>query len=209
MKTCWADCWPRIGGIETVERLAALSGSDFTSVMLEVVRRRASRETPASVLRRYERDRFVRPSDPRAVRRAEDTLLGGLPDDVEVVTLAPVVPLGTHSAVGPVSQDKVVSTVRACEVAADPTNALALEAASPAGVGPGTARPRPAGGGSAGGPARSGSRPGCSRTSGCSAWSRPGGTRAACGSSGPHSPASWRSRSAAWPRPSAGTCRSP
>src|SRR5205085_968157 len=48
---------PRIGGIETVERLAALSGSDFTSVMLEVIRRRAERETPASVLRRYERDR--------------------------------------------------------------------------------------------------------------------------------------------------------
>ncbi len=32
---------PRIGGIETVARLAALSGSDFTSVMLEVTRRRA------------------------------------------------------------------------------------------------------------------------------------------------------------------------
>jgi hypothetical protein len=122
---------PRIGGIGTVERLAALSGSDFTSVMLEVIRRRADRETPASVLRRYERDRFVRPGpDPRAVRRAEEALLGGLPGDVEVVQLAPLVPLGTHSALGPVSQDKVVSTVRACEVAADPTNALALEAAS-------------------------------------------------------------------------------
>ena len=51
----------RIGGIETVERLAALSGSDLTSVLLEVARRRAARETPASVLRRYQRDRFVRP----------------------------------------------------------------------------------------------------------------------------------------------------
>ena len=30
---------PRIGGIEAVERLAALSGSDFTSVMLEVAPR--------------------------------------------------------------------------------------------------------------------------------------------------------------------------
>src|SRR6478672_7598313 len=68
---------PRIGGIETVERLAALSGSDFTSVMLEVIRRRADRETPASVLRRYERDRFVRPGQvpARAIRRAEDVLL--------------------------------------------------------------------------------------------------------------------------------------
>ena len=122
---------PRIGGSETLDRLAALSGSDFTSVMLEVARRRAARETPPSVLRRYERDRFVRPGRaPGAIRRAEDALLRCLPGDVEVVLLAPLVPLGTHSALGPVSQDKVVSTVRACEVAADPTNALALEAAS-------------------------------------------------------------------------------
>jgi hypothetical protein len=40
---------PGIGGIGLIDRLAALSGSDFTSVMLEVVRRRAARETPASV----------------------------------------------------------------------------------------------------------------------------------------------------------------
>jgi hypothetical protein len=123
---------PRIGGTETVDRLAALSGSDFTSLMLEVARRRAARETPASVLRRYQHDRFARPGQgsARAIRRAEDALLGSLPDGVEVVLLAPLVPLGTHSAPGPVSQDKVVNTVRACEVAADPTNALALEAAA-------------------------------------------------------------------------------
>ena len=45
-----------------------------------------------------------------------------------MLTLAPVVPLGTHSALGTVSQDKVLTTIRASEVAADPTNALALEA---------------------------------------------------------------------------------
>jgi hypothetical protein len=120
-----------IGGMEAVERLAALSGSDFASVMLEVARRRAARETPASVVRRYARDRFVRPGSTswRSARRAEDLLLGCLPADAEVMTLAPLVPLGTHSALGTVSQHKVVTTVRASEVAADPTNALALEAA--------------------------------------------------------------------------------
>jgi hypothetical protein len=120
-----------IGGMEVAERLAALSGSDFASVMLEVVRRRAARETPASVLRRYKHDRFVRPgSTPwRSGRRAEDILLGCLPANVEVVTLAPLVPLGTHSALGTVSQHKIMTAIRACEVAADPTNALALEAA--------------------------------------------------------------------------------
>jgi hypothetical protein len=121
-----------IGGMEVVDRLAALSGSDFTTVMLEVVRRRAARETPATVLRRYQRDRFVRPGGTpwRSVRRAEDALLRCLPPETEVVPLAPLVPLGTHSALATVSQHKVVTSIRACEVAADPTNALALEAAA-------------------------------------------------------------------------------
>jgi hypothetical protein len=135
MKDALERVLPRIGGSETLDRLAGLSGSDFTSVMLEVARRRAARESPASVLRRYERDRFVQPGQgspgsARAIRRVENVLLGCIPEDVWVVTLAPLVPLGAHSALGPVSQDKVVSTIRACEVAADPTNALALEAAS-------------------------------------------------------------------------------
>ena len=120
-----------IGGMDVVDRLAALSGSDFTTVMLEIVRRRAAGETPATVLRRYQRDRFVRPGGTpwRSGRRAEDVLLGCLPPETEVVPLAPLVPLGTHSALATVSQHKVVTAVRACEVAADPTNALALEAA--------------------------------------------------------------------------------
>ena len=134
---------PRIGGIGVIERLSALSGSDFTSVMLEVARRRAARESAASVLRRYRDSRFVRPGTTPwpALRRAEDLLLGSLPSDVDVLTLAPVVPLGTHSVLGTVSQDRVVTAVRACEVAADPTNALALEAAE---------RRAEAGGGAAG-----------------------------------------------------------
>ena len=40
-----------------------------------------------------------------------------------------MVPLGTHSAVATVHQHKVVSTIRNAEVAADPTNALAILAA--------------------------------------------------------------------------------
>jgi hypothetical protein len=52
-----------------------------------------------------------------------------LPPGTELVTLPPLLPLGTHAVLGPMSQDKVVATMRATEVAADPTNALALEAA--------------------------------------------------------------------------------
>jgi hypothetical protein len=123
---------PRLGGIGMLDRLSSLSGSDFTSVMLEVARRRAAKETPASVLRRYSSDRFVVPGTVSwwSLRRAEDLLLSRLPAGTEVLVLAPLVPLGTHSALGNISQDRVVTAMRACEVAADATNALALEAAA-------------------------------------------------------------------------------
>ena len=121
-----------IGGAEVVERLASLSGSDFTTLMLDVARRRAGQQTPVTVLRRYRSDRFVRPGSLpwHQLRRAEDLLAAGLPAAFEILTLAPLVPLATHSALGPVSQDKVVTAMRACETAADPTNGLALEAAT-------------------------------------------------------------------------------
>jgi hypothetical protein len=41
----------------------------------------------------------------------------------------PLVPLGTHTVLETVNQHKIVTAIRACKVAADPTNALALEAA--------------------------------------------------------------------------------
>jgi hypothetical protein len=73
----------------------------------------------------------VAPSDLdlRELRRVEDAMFGALPDGFDVLALAPVVPLGAHSAVATVDPRKVIATVRRTEVAADPTNALALEAA--------------------------------------------------------------------------------
>ena len=58
--------------------LAGLPGSDLTTLLLEVFRRRARRLTPAEVMRRYGTDRFVGPATvyPGALRRAEDALLG-------------------------------------------------------------------------------------------------------------------------------------
>ncbi|MEV1178093.1 hypothetical protein [Nonomuraea sp. NPDC049784] len=120
------------GGQEILDVLAErLSGADLTTLLLEVTRRRAGALAPADVLRRYGHDRFVAPARVpfRRLRRAEDAVLSAVPESVELITLAPVTPLGTHSAVGPVDQNKVVSTIRNSEVAADPTNALALEAA--------------------------------------------------------------------------------
>jgi hypothetical protein len=107
-----------------------LSGADFTTLMLDVMQRRAAAIAPATLRQRYAADRFVAPSAVplRRLRQVEDALIDACSDDFEAIVLAPLTPLGTHSAVATVSQNKIVATLRNSEVAADPTNALALEA---------------------------------------------------------------------------------
>jgi hypothetical protein len=120
------------GGAAVMRVLAGeLPGTDLTTLLLEVFRRRAARLRPADVLRRYHTDRFVAPGSVgfAALRRAEDAMLGGLSPGFDVLTLAPVLPLGTHYTAGRVDPRKVIATIRGTEVAADPTNGLALEAA--------------------------------------------------------------------------------
>ncbi|WP_329359597.1 hypothetical protein [Streptomyces sp. NBC_01483] len=80
-------------------------------------------------MRPYRSDRFVPPAPTNftALRRTEDALLSALPDDFVILVFAPVLPLAVHSAVATVDPRKVIATVRGSEVAADPTNALALE----------------------------------------------------------------------------------
>ena len=109
-----------------------LSGADFTTLMLEVMQRRAAAVTPATLLERYRSDRFVTPATPtfERLRCVETALLDAASGGFETITPAPLAPLGTHSAIATVAQNKVVATLRHNEVAADPTNALALEAAS-------------------------------------------------------------------------------
>ncbi|MEU4552251.1 hypothetical protein [Micromonospora violae] len=115
----------------TRSALAGLSGADLRSLLLTVARDRASTARPSEVVRRWREDRFVRPAgtDPRVLARVEARMWELLPTDVVGVELSPVVPVGTCSAVAPVSQNRVVTTMRASEVLSDPTNALAIEAA--------------------------------------------------------------------------------
>jgi len=121
------------GESAVVDALAdQISGADLTSLLLEVTRRRAEALSPAHVMRQFARDRTVEPGlvDARSLHRVIATVIDAIPEDFEIVELSPVAPLGTHSTVATVHQHKVVSTVRASEVAADPTNALALLAAA-------------------------------------------------------------------------------
>lgn len=122
--------WARLPG-GTAEAMTGLSGSDLQTLLLAVARDRATRVRPPDLLRRWRRDKLVRPAaaDPRAVAEVEGRLWAMLPAQVRGVQLSPVVPLGTCSAVAPQSQNRIVTATRPVEVLADPTNALAVEAA--------------------------------------------------------------------------------
>jgi len=120
-----------LGDLDVTDRLASLRGADFSTLLLAVMRQRAADVTPSDVLRRYRESRFSKPSSVRfaALREVEDQFLAALPDGWQTVVTSPVVPFATHAAMANVSQDRVLATVRGNEAAADPTTALALEAA--------------------------------------------------------------------------------
>jgi hypothetical protein len=108
-----------------------LSPSELQTALLDVSRSRAEAVTPARLMQRWRDDRFVRPStaDPRALVKTQAMLWERLPEQFAGVELSPVTPLGTCSAVATINQNQVVSTIRSTEVASDPTNELAIEAA--------------------------------------------------------------------------------
>lgn len=111
-----------------VDALAGLEGSALSSLLLEVMARRAAARSPAQILRQAASDPFTRPADldQRWLLRLDAAFAEALPPRFEAVELAPVVPLGTVSALAVAHQNKVLATTRQTEVLADPTNALAL-----------------------------------------------------------------------------------
>lgn len=108
-----------------------LDPTDLQSLLLEVYRRRSAQVAPSHLLDRYQRDRFIRPSevDPQTLASLERLAWSLLPKAYQAVELSPVCPLGTNATVATVDQNKVVTTIRNSEVVADSTNVLAMECA--------------------------------------------------------------------------------
>lgn len=108
-----------------------LQPSDLQSLLMEIYRRRAAALTPADVLRQYRQHRFTRPAaiSPVALRQVELTAFGLLQGRFEAIEPSPLAPLGCASALAPVDQNNIVTTVRNTDVASDPTNLMALECA--------------------------------------------------------------------------------
>jgi hypothetical protein len=114
------------------EQLAAsLPPTDLQSLLIDVASARAARVHPSDLVARWRRDRFVQPSrcDPRRVNAVEGALWQLLPPVFVGIELSPVAPLGSCTAVAPIGQNRIVTTVRLSEVLSDSGNALAIEAA--------------------------------------------------------------------------------
>ena len=123
--------WAKLPGGSRDALVDGLSPSELRSILLDVSRERAAKVTPARLLQQWQQDRFVRPStsDPRQLARTQQRLWERLPANFTGVELSPVTPLGTSSAMATINQHQVLSTIRGTEVASDPTNELAIEAA--------------------------------------------------------------------------------
>lgn len=120
------------GGDELLEILAErLAPTDLQSLLMEVYRRRAARQTPAALLEQYQRNRFVQPSpaSPQLLLEFDRLTFSLASPTFEPIELGPVCPLGTNSVVAPVDQNWSVATMRNTEVVSDATNVMALECA--------------------------------------------------------------------------------
>ncbi|HYD41644.1 MAG TPA: hypothetical protein VEB43_12525 [Anaeromyxobacter sp.] len=119
-----------LGVPDLPERLAALDASPLGSLLLAVYRAHAARVTPAALSAAHARAGRYQPSavDARLLHRADGAAYAAAAA-FEALDLAPVEPLGACAALGGVDPNLVLGALRGAEVLADPTVALALEAA--------------------------------------------------------------------------------
>jgi hypothetical protein len=118
-------------GAPAFDQLATgLAGSELQSVLLEVMRHRASHREPKELLTQYQRDPFCIPAagDLRISIALDGHLLAAA-EGFEAIELSPVAPLATCSGIALTDQNRVLSALRTTEVVSDPTNVLAFECA--------------------------------------------------------------------------------
>lgn len=122
----------KIGSPELINLLTDhLSGSELQTLLLYVFQQRTDRLKPNQILQSYQKNRFVHPSSVSAsFFNKIDQLAYKVASNFEPLELSPLAPLGACSVLGPVSQNKVVSTARNNEILSDCTNIMALECAS-------------------------------------------------------------------------------
>jgi len=106
-----------------------ISASELNSLLLELFRKRAMKVTPAELLRQFEKNRFAAPSEVDTISFNEfeiRCLKLAKRKGFSPITLSPLAPFGTCSAVGFVDQNNVVTALRGTEVVSDATNVFAM-----------------------------------------------------------------------------------
>jgi len=122
-------------GIKDIVELLGtrLSGSELNSLLLDVFNQNLEGQSPALLLKQYERNRFVHPADADMIDllRLELQVLESFQKlNFQPIELSPAAQLGSCSVMGPADQKKIVSATRNTEIMADATNSMALHIAS-------------------------------------------------------------------------------
>ena len=117
-----------------VEKLSkTLTSSELNSLLMAVYEEKAAAKMPKDLLRVYEQNPYVQMSNKDADAFAKLALeLFALAEKkgISPVMLSPAAILGSCSALGTVSQNKIVSALRDTEILADPTNMMAIHLAN-------------------------------------------------------------------------------
>ncbi|HEV8505928.1 MAG TPA: hypothetical protein VGQ53_11025 [Chitinophagaceae bacterium] len=106
-----------------------LSTSELNTLLMELFRMRAKKIRPAELLRQFEKNRFAAPSQVDTISFNEFELRClklAKHKGFSPITLSPLAPLGTCSAVAFVDQNNIVTALRGTEVVSDATNVFAL-----------------------------------------------------------------------------------
>jgi hypothetical protein len=109
-----------------------ISSAELSSLLLDVYHRKSQDITPSHLLRHYKENSYVQPADTDMIALLEKELLllqYLRSNQYTPLELSPVAQFASCSAVAPVSQHKIITALRHCEVMADATNALALHIA--------------------------------------------------------------------------------
>jgi len=108
---------------------SGLSMSEINTLLLEFFRNRLKAVKPAELMRQYDQNRFVKPSDIDPLYNCRESLVlleKAASYGYKALDLSPVSILGSCSVMAKVDQNNVISALRGTEVVSDATNALAL-----------------------------------------------------------------------------------
>lgn len=122
-----------LNDLELIHKLSELPKSDLNSLLLELYKTQTDKLSPTEVLKSYETNRFVAPSElnPVQYHKLEADLLAVAERfGIKGLLLSPNAPLGSCSVFGCVDQNKVISATRGVETLSDPTNQLAVHIAA-------------------------------------------------------------------------------